>query len=486
MFEKEVLIRQIEREASIFKTAKARYLSEHLYDFNEKVMRWPDLTDFHRELCSFVEKKSPQKKLMLLPRGHLKSSVITVGYTLQQIAKNPAVRILIANATYQMAKTFLSQIKAHLTKNEAFKDLYGDFSRGADKWSEAAITVTPPGTTFDEKILEKKEATVTIFGVGGNLVGQHYDLIVLDDVVNRENIGTKEQIEKIILFYKDCLDLLEPTGHILIIGTRWHFADLYGWVLDDPEIKKDFDVMVRQAYVGEWGRGELLFPSKFSWQVLEELKRQKGSTEFNAQYMNNPIDAEDADFRRIWFKYYEDIDTKGLQLNYFTTIDPAISSEKSADFSAIVTVGVDKENNMYVVNLVREHFNPKELIDKIIDVYQTYYPISVGIEEVSFQKTLRFFMMDRMRERNVFLPLKELKLDTRISKEMRIRALQPRYEAQTIFHKKGLPHIDDLEDELLRFPRGAHDDLADSLAYQLQLIVKPKPRVTLKRNKYLY
>ena len=482
MFEKEVLIKQIEQEAAIFKSAKAKYMASHLYEFNETVMAWPDIAPFHKELCAFVEKPEPRKKLMLLPRGHLKSSVITVGYSLQQIAKNPGVRILIANATYQMSKTFLSQIKSHLTKNVVFRDLYGDFSKGADKWSESGITVFSP----NEAYLEKKEPTVTVFGVGGNLVGQHYDLIILDDIVNRENISTKEQLEKVILFYKDCLDLLEPTGKLLVIGTRWHFADLYGWIMESPEISRDFDQMIRQAYVGEWGRGDILFPQKFTWPVLDELKRQKGSYEFSSQYMNNPVEDETAIFQRKWLKYYEDIDTRGIKYNYFTTIDPAISAEKEADYSAIVTIGVDKYNNWFLCDIIREHLNPLQLINKIFEVYIRFYPISIGIEEEAFQKTLRYFIEEESRKRNCFIPLKELKLDNRISKDMRIRALQPRYEAGSIFHKKALAHIDDLEDELLRFPRGAHDDIIDALAYQLQLALPVKERVSEKHNRYLY
>ncbi len=485
--EKNALIAQIEKEASVVKSLKARYLADHLFEFNRDVLCWPDLSDdFHKELCLFIEKEHPRKKLMLLPRGHLKSSIVTVGFTLQQIAKNPATRILIANATLLMAKNFLAQIKAHLTKNKKFKDLYGDYSKGAEKWSETAITVLSPNESFDEKYLEKKEPTVTVFGAGGNLTGQHYDTIILDDVVNRENINTKEQIDKIILFYKDCLDLLEPGGTLILIGTRWHYGDLYGWLMEDPILKKDFDIMVRQAYYGEWGRGTILFPKKFSWASLEELKRQKGSSEFACQYMNSPTDEETAVFKRAWFKYYEDSDLHGLKLNYFMAVDPAISQEKEADFTAIVTVGVDIYNNLRIINLVREHYNPTQLINKLFDLYEVYYPLAIGLEEVAFQKTLRFFLSEEMRRRNIYLPIKELKLDSRVSKEMRIRALEPRYENGTVLHSKSLGSIDDLEDELLRFPRGQHDDLIDALAYTLQLAFQPKKKVTEKHNKYLY
>jgi hypothetical protein len=74
-----------------------------------------------------------------------------------------------------------------------------------------------------------------------------------------------------------------------------------------------------------------------------------------------------------------------------------------------------------------------------------------------------------MRERSIFLPIEELKTET--SKEIRIMGLQPRFETGAIYIRKNML---DLEDELLRFPKGQTDDLIDALAHQLQIIHKPQ------------
>ncbi len=50
------------------------------------------------------------------------------------------------------------------------------------------------------------------------------------------------------------------------------------------------------------------------------------------------------------------------------------------------------------------------------------------------------------------------------NKEVRIRGIIPRYASGGIFHIEG--ECRDLETELLVFPKGAHDDVVDSLAYQ--------------------
>lgn len=219
---KERLAKAIIEKEAILKELKARKYCTDLLRFNKEILHVEEssgavpLTGFHEELCTFVMDEKTKKKLILVPRGHLKSTLVTVGYSLLRIAQNPETRILIANATYDMACSFLGAIKKHLKDNQTFRNYYGDLATNAEKWSENMITV-PKWKPFTSK----KEATVTAYGMGGNLVSQHYDLIIFDDIVNRDFINTSEQIEKTVLFYKDALDLLEPGGIMLVIGTRW-------------------------------------------------------------------------------------------------------------------------------------------------------------------------------------------------------------------------------------------------------------------------
>src|SRR3990167_1864398 len=79
------------------------------------------LAPVHQEMCEFIDKNKKRKKLLLIPRAHLKSTVVTVGRALQAIVTNPSVRILIANATYGNACSFLTEIKRHLKFNEKIK-----------------------------------------------------------------------------------------------------------------------------------------------------------------------------------------------------------------------------------------------------------------------------------------------------------------------------------------------------------------------------
>jgi len=491
------LLEQIVKEEAIVTELEARKYLESLYLFNKYVLQVGkgkgevELAPFHKELCEFVEHKPEQRKLILLPRGHLKSSLVTVGYSLYRIVKDPNIRILIVNATHEMAKTFLNQIKNHLRRNRHLIKYYGHLTENADKWSETAITI-PLEDSF-----AKKEPTVTVFGVESNWVSQHYDLILLDDLVCRENIGTKDQIDKVITAYRDIVDLADPGTEIIVIGTTWDDSDLYSWIRN-PEnyAAQNFEVMKREAVTDvefletdtgwEIRGGHILWPQRFDREELTRRLNDQGMEHFSAQYLNNPVPPRTATFKKRWFKYFEKEQLKGLHLNRFTYVDPAFTTSKQADYTAIVTVGVDRNDSIYVLEIVREKLDPISLMNELFSVNERQHPREIYIEAVAAQKTIRPFAQEEMKRRGIFLPLKDIKPDFREAKEMRIKKLQPYYATGKIVHSKEVKNTEYLEDELLRFPRGRHDDTIDALAYFPDTVFKPKRKVSRPRRGWLY
>lgn len=459
------------------------------------------MSEAHEQMCHFIDSDKDKYKLLLFPRGHMKSTIVTVGHSLRRICQNPKTRILIANATYGLATSFLEQIKSHLKGNETLHEYYGNYSKTAGKWSENQIKVFEHGEVVD---YEAKEATVTVMGVTGSLTSQHYDIIIMDDVVNRENIGTIDQIKKVYKFYQDALDLLEPGGELIVIGTRWHDADLYGWIMngdiDKPgEIPKDiareimpyqflykgknFNIMKRMIKEGN----DFIWPEKFNERHDKKLQEQKGPYEYSSQYKNEPIADVNQSFKRSWFRYYIDDDIKKRNIFNFTMVDPAISQQDSADYTVLTTIAVDEYYNWWVREIVRGRMLPNQIIDEMFRVNEIWKPIEMGIEIVAFQKMLGYSIREEMKRRKKYIPLRELRPPNNKSKEARIKSLQPGYYSGKIFHKERMPNLEYLEDELLRFPKGTHDDIIDTLAYFTEFAVPPKSeRKKAKKRSYLY
>lgn len=485
---KEEIIAKMEEETQANIAAARPVLENNLFKFNRFVLEVEKgdgrskLAPVHKEICEYVDKNKQRKKLLLIPRGHLKSTIVTVGYTLQRIVKDPSSRIMIANATHGLACSFLKDVKRELKFNKQIQMFWGDLTEGAVAWNNDSITL---------KYAKSKEPTVTAKGVDSNMTSQHYDVIIMDDVVNADFVNTQDQIQKTIDFYKECLNLLEPDGELIIIGTRWHDSDLYGWVMDpENNVYQDFDIFLRKAFEGSLDSDEefsVLFPGKFDRKHLKKLYEQQGPYVFSTQYMNDPIPDVDATFRRDWFQEYDPQELKGRLLNKFVTIDPALSIDKDADYTAIITVGMDEFRNIYILDIVRERLNPNQLINTVFAKWRQFNPITIGIEDVAFQKSLQYALNEEMKNRNEYIPLKPLRPGGR-TKDQRIKGLQPLYANQKFFHSRHVANIQHLEDELLRFPRGKHDDVVDALAYILDIpIYPPRRRVSRpKKQRYLY
>jgi predicted phage terminase large subunit-like protein len=475
---REQLIKKMQEEDEINNALIRKVLLGNLFKFNKFALgveggdKTVKLAPFHKELCSFIDHNPKRFKLVLVPRGHLKSTLITVGKSLQWIYADPSVRILIANATYRMATTFVGQIQRNLKFNGKLLERFGSLADNPVSWTNDQITLEAAKEAHG-----KKEATLTGFGMGGNLVSQHYDKIILDDVVNRDSVNTREQIDKTILFLKDILDLLEPGGELIILGTRWHDEDLYGWIMDkENDMISSFDVYLRPAFTGNLrdpNTFQAIWPEKFTRSVLEKLYREKGPYEFSSQYLNEVIPDTDATFRREWFHHYDETELRGRPLNKFTAVDPAISLDKEADYTAMVTVGVDHFHNWYILDIFRDRVTPHQLIEQLYIIYERWHPIEIAIEDVAFQKVLQYSINEEGRKRHKYLPIVEVRPEER-SKDERIRGLQPLYANGVVLHNKGLVYNDYLEDELTRFPRGKHDDIVDALSYLKDIVSAPR------------
>lgn len=205
-------------------------------------MDWWDPT-LHDPLALYLM-RSGRKKLILVPRGHLKSSIVTVGYAIQRILVNPNTRILITNAVWDNARTFLSQISDYLTDKSQLSAFFGDFNGPKANWTKDAITI-------QQRTKAKKEPTVATAGVEKALASQHYDLILHDDLVNDENVTTKEQQNKVDNFYRASVNLLDPGGEMILIGTRYAVGDLYGRILES-EVKTVNGKPLPPEMKGQW------------------------------------------------------------------------------------------------------------------------------------------------------------------------------------------------------------------------------------------
>ena len=438
----------------------------------EKVLGYGNLAPVHQEVAEELKKikGTCRKGMFLLPRGHLKSTEITISWLIQELLNDPNKRILITNALLDNSKGFLREIKSHMERNERFRALFGNLKNDEEKWSETQIVIRSR-TSFS------KEPSIQVTSVDKSVVSQHYDIIIADDVHNRENSQTKEQREAIKKYYKDLLDLLEPEGMMIVVGTRWHYDDCYGWLMEHSVKNETMRLMLRSVWEHE-DSARPLYPQKFSAEYIRQLKADKGSSEFNAQYNNNPVSDEDAEFQKGWLRTFDlysyNLDGKGI----YITIDPAVSKNESADFTGFSVVATDA-GKWKVLEAYRAKLNPTELVDEIFHLCRKYRGNlkKVGIEDMMYTSAIDYDITRRMQETGEWFSIEKVKHKGR-KKENRIRSLIPLFERGNIELSEKCT---DLYEELEEFPSGRHDDVLDAFAYQLD-IIKPGESVQSGQN----
>jgi hypothetical protein len=423
-----------------------------------------------------------------------------------RITRQPDIRILYISATSNLAEKQLNFIKNILT-SEIYRRYWPNMinidENKREKWTNSEISVDHP------KRREEGVRDPTIFtgGLTTGLTGLHCDLAVLDDVVVPENAYTEEGREKVERQYSLLSSIEGADMEEWVVGTRYHPKDLYGQMLEmeyetfdeGGEVIKTspvYDVLQREVESIGDGTGEFLWPRQqrpsdgrwfgFDQNILSKKRaKYRDKSHFRAQYYNDPNDSSEMDIGRDKFQYYSPKHLtneqgswyiRGEKLNLFASVDFASSTGVRADSTAIVVIGVDRANNVYVLEIDRFK------TDKISEYYKHILQLHIkwgfrklGAEVTSFQKQIVNDLKDNyFRPNGLYISIVELKpTKHQGSKEERIAAiLEPRYDNLGVWHYKG-GFCQTLEDELVqRHP--PHDDCKDALAAAISIAVPPQ------------
>lgn len=310
---------------------------------------------------------------------------------------------------------------------------------------------------FGNRQLIAKEATITALGVFGPITLRHFDIIVADDLVDFENSRTYEQRQKLRDWVSTTLEpTLEPTGEIHFVGTRYHPQDLYSTLLD----KSRYPNMVTNEGTCSaiLPNGEALWQSRFSIEWLNAERLKKGSAIFECQYMNRVELLAGRVFHQSLIRFFEKAPDSFERV--VCGVDPAISLATEADRFAVCVCAKSK-NEIFVLDAQAKHLGFREQVNFLVQIQNKYKPDIFGIEDVAYQRALV------EEARRAGLKVKPIKRDR--SKLDRIIALSARFEAGNIFLA---PNLAELEEELLLFPEGEHDDLLDALEICISLLTR--------------
>jgi phage terminase large subunit-like protein len=429
-----------------------------------------------------------------------------------RLAKDPSLRVLYVSSTSNLAVSQLFFIKTIL-ESPIYRRYWPDHIHPEEgkrsKWTETEIKLDHPV----RKELLIRDPSIMAVGITTSFTGFHFDIAVLDDVVVVENAYTGEGREKVRRMYS-LLSSVETAGaEEWVVGTRYHPKDLYNDMAEMEEdvydkagavLSKESVYDVYQAQVEDQGdgAGQFLWPRQrrvdgkwfgFNSQVLARKRAQYlDKAQFRAQYYNDPTDPDNRPIDYDKFQYYEpslltqqagNWFYKGRRLNLVAAIDFAFSMARKADFTAIVVIGIDEDNNIYVLDISRFK------TDKISDYYKELIGLlnrwsfkklraEVSVAQAAIVKELKEMYL---KPNGIALKIEEHRPNRYTgNKEERVAAvLEPRYDNLMVYHRRG-GNWQLLEDELVS-NAPPHDDVKDALASAVEIAVKPTAMIGRNR-----
>ncbi len=319
------------------------------------------------------------------------------------------------------------------------------------------------------------EAHSTQESVRGRLHGnQRPDALILDDFETNKTKDSKAYTDQVAGHIEEFLTGLDSKALTLYLGN--YITELGNVHKLIERSKRDKGLRVRMVAIIE--NEKPTWPEKYALTdieaqqtgkiSLEDKKRQLGSVVFSREMMNEPISSESQIFKRAFFKYRTWEEVQKLNTRKFATIDTALSKEAKSDYCGVVRNYVDRENKWNLKGN-QYRYSPGEVINLIFDLHDEGME-KIGIEKTVYLDVLLPFFKEECRKRNKHPRVVELKHGGTM-KESRIEALLAYYEAGSIYHVQG--DTVDMEDQLLRFPLGEHDDIIDAEQYQSQIAEPP-------------
>ena len=383
------------------------------------------------------------------------------------------------------AENFLFDIAQNLLSNRRIIKDFGflyEKKRSSDDMTLSRIGkfLTKTGTLIEAHSVAENVR-------GRNFNGQRPDWLIADDIETAKTKDSELMTLKTREHIEEFATGLSSNAGILYLGNYITKTGVIQWLMD--RAVEDDRLRVRMVPVIE--NGVPTWPSKYALTneesknegkvSLEDKRKQFGTIVFETEMMNNPIGNEYSVFKKEMFHRisYDEVMKKNCRV--FMAIDSAISQKKSGDYTGIAINFVDREGKWNVMSFIRR-MTPKELIDFIFEYWEKYKIEVVGIEKTTFQMALKEFYEEEMRKRNKYPRIFELKHGG-TKKEERIRgALLGMYESNSINHIEG--YCNELEQQLLSFPGGLHDDGIDAESYLAQISESPFQQVKTRVKTY--
>lgn len=319
--------------------------------------------------------------------------------------------------------------------------------------------------------------------ITGSATGKGCDELIVDDPMNAKKAFSDLEREATNRNFDATFRsrLNDPaTGTIIVIMQRLHDRDLTGHVLaQEPGVWTHIKLPAEAEVDESWTlpikgntyprkAGELLWPQRFSHEVLAQLKTAMGSWAFAGQYQQSPAPREGAIIKRGWIRYYSALpstDEKGSKGTWIQSWDCSFKETREADY-VVGQVWVKFGAYFYLVDQVRER----------MDFVRTRQAIRRMSEK--YPQTTAKLVEDRANGPAIIASLKSeisgiIAIEPKDSKIGRLNSVSPLFEAENVLLPERASWVGDFVEEITRFPGAPNDDQVDACSQALEYLNQP-------------
>lgn len=419
-----------------------------------------DIANRLEKFMEDVENKLSPRLMLFMPPRHGKSQLTSKSYPAWVLGHHPKWEFMSCSYSGALSMSFSRAVRSTM-RDPAYHSLFE--------------TQLDPDSQSVEQWLTTEGGGLVAAGVGGAITGKGAHILMIDDPVkNREDAESEVSRESTYDWYTStAYTRLAPGGGVLVILTRWHDDDLAGRLIAAEKEGGDQWEVVEYPAIAEVDepyrkKGEALHPDRYPLPALHRIRKAVGPRDWSALYQQKPVAEEGAYFTKNMFKFYDPEELPPEEeLVFYTAWDLAVGTKEANDYTVGITVAMDTQENLWVVDMKRQKSDAAGTVETILDVHERYRSLETGIEKGQIQMAIGPFLERRQAERRLYdFNYLEL-LPGRRDKQARARSIQGLMQSGRVYFPdpEKVRWCQELMFEMLRFPSGVHDDAVDSIAW---------------------
>ena len=485
---------------------------------------------FHFDMVSDLAEHA--RNATAAPRGSAKSTVIGIEIPLLLALTRPHYELTLGLSTDRQVEDRFDKLIQQFVENELILQDFGEVKppRGQKIWNHHQLSLRNGSIIRGLSVMGKKR-------------GGRPRLFILDDPENdpdsESQAAAQNLVEKFeMILFRQIIPMLESGSSIFWVGTLINRRSFLYHATTGDDSRFDFwnrKVLRAIAYDKDNPKKvHVLWPEKWSQEVLEARKGEIGPSAFASEYCNEPVSAQERilviDPRKNEYSVEGEFDWnnplthmgtikwserfmepgrrvyKDFEKPYKELVSPMYrillfdygqGLSQYNDYSCIMILGFDTYNTLWILDMWLGRAKDATLLKLIYEKGLAWRPRILGIEAVSIQMSFAEAVKEYIddMEDKVSQPWRArvfpITYPARVSKPQRISGMEWRYRPGKIKYPAHLAgkwpfdqlyqQTEDFTPDLALLP---HDDAIDTLS-MCQYVVKNRGGQFIKEKTQL-